>query len=105
MIEDRKLRLAMALVEGRLHKAVGGKRCGCGPCAHWVAVAARQAGVPREQLAAVLPPAARLEPRRSRSPRSMQARICDSATISVRGGDVTAQEGMAILLTRLHDLR
>lgn len=33
MIEDSKLRLALALVTGRLHRAQGDKRCGCGPCA------------------------------------------------------------------------
>jgi len=106
MIEDRKLGFALALLEGRLHKALGDKRCGCGPCAHRVAVAARRAGVPREKLEAALPPAAKAEePSRSRSRRSMRARVCDSSTIRVRGRDLSPEEGLAVLLTKLNHRR
>jgi hypothetical protein len=52
MGEEGRLRFALAILTGRLHQAVGDKRCGCGKCAHWVAVAARRAGVPREHLEA-----------------------------------------------------
>jgi hypothetical protein len=97
-----RVRFALALMEGRVHKAVGDKRCGCGKCAHWVAVAAERAGLRREDLVAVLPPAAKPQRGRPRAPRTLQVRICDSGTIRVRGRDVDPQEGLAILLERLH---
>jgi hypothetical protein len=103
MVDKGKLRFALALIEGRLHPAVGGKRCGCGACAHWVAVAARRAGLPLEDLQAALPPAAKPRSKRPRTPRPWSVRICDSGTIRVRGRDVEPQEGLAILLARLHD--
>lgn len=103
MSEDSKLRFALALVTGRLHKAQGDKRCGCGPCAHRVALAARQAGVSRKRLEAALPPAAKPEPpRRRRRPEPMRVQICESGAISVRGRDIDQQQGLAVLLTRLH---
>jgi len=101
MVEDGKIRFALALLEGRLHKAVGDKRCGCGPCAHWVAVAALHAGVPRESLEAALPPAAKPQRGRRRASRAWTVRICDSGTVRVRGRNVDSQEGLAILLSRL----
>src|SRR5262249_34835888 len=103
MVQDPKIRWALALVAGRLHKAEGGKRCGCGPCAHRVATAARIAGVPRKRLEAALPPVAKPEPRRPRRPRGMQVQICESGSIRVRGRDVEPQEGLAVLLGRLHE--
>ena len=102
MVQDPKVQLALALVAGRLHKAQGDKRCGCGPCAHRVALAARHAGIPRERLLAALPPAAKPESRRPRQPRHMHVRICESGSIRVRGRDVEPQEGVAVLLRRLH---
>jgi hypothetical protein len=106
MVGDGKSRFALALVEGRFHKAVGDKRCGCGQCAHWVAVVARRAGVSRERLEAALPPAAK--PQRERrgcpgAPRAWRVRICESGTIRVRGRDVDPGERLAILLSRLSD--
>lgn len=103
MQEDNKLRIALALLTGRLHKAAGDKRCGCGLCAHWVALAARRTGVSREQLEAALPRPAKPEPHRARKPRAMRVRICDSSTIRIRGKDVDAREGLVILLQRLHN--
>jgi hypothetical protein len=97
MVEDRRLRIALALLEGRLHKASGAKRCGCGPCAHWVAVAARRAGISRGRLEAALPPVAKPEPRRRMASRQGRVRICESSTIRVRGRDVDPREGFAIL--------
>ena len=102
MVQDPKVRFALALVAGRLHKANGDKRCGCGPCAHWVATAARRAGVSRDRLESALPPAAKPEPRRPRTRQRMQARICDSGSIRLRGRDANPGEGMALLLSRLH---
>jgi hypothetical protein len=104
-VDEDRLRFALALIEGRLHKAVGDKRCGCGQCAHWIAIAARRAGVTREDLEAALPAAAKPERPRSRAPREWRVRICDSGTIRVRGRDVDWQEGLAILLARLHHRR
>ena len=105
MTADNKVQQAKAFVEGRIHTAAGEKRCGCGPCAHWVAVAARRAGIPREQLEAALPPAARAERPQRRRPSRTGVRICDSATIRVRGGRAEYGEGVAALLDRLHRLR
>jgi hypothetical protein len=102
MIHDPKLRFALAIVLGRLHTAHGDKRCGCGPCAHWVATAARRAGVPRARLEAALPPAAKPEPPQRRRPRAMQTRICESGTIRPRGQDTDPQAGLTALLSRLH---
>ncbi len=102
MVEQGRLRFALALIEGRLHQAVGEKRCGCGQCAHWVSVTAQRAGVTREELEAALPPAAKPQRARSRAAREWRVRICDSSTIRVRGRDIDSQEGMAILLARLH---
>jgi hypothetical protein len=101
MVEDRRLRFALTLIQGRLHKAVGDKRCGCGQCSHWIAVAAQRSGVPRERLEAALPAAAKPQRGRSRTPRA-GVQICDSATIRVRGRDVDPQEGLALLFKRLH---
>ena len=101
MVEDGRLRFALTLIEGRLHKAMGDKRCGCGQCSHWIAVAARRSGVTLERLEAALPPPAKPERRRSRPPRP-GVRICDSVTVRVRGRDVDPQEGLALLLKRLH---
>ena len=102
MVEDGKLRFALALLEGRLHKAVGGKRCGCGKCAHWVVVAAQRAGLAREVLEAALPQAARPQRPRPRAARGWSVQICESAAIRVRGRDIDPQQGLAILLSRLH---
>lgn len=103
MGENTGIEKAIALTEGRLHRAVGHKRCGCGPCAHQITVAARQAGVRREQLEAALPPAARPQPRpRRQRRRESLVRISDSCTVRVRGCDVQPHEGLALLLGRLH---
>lgn len=103
MSDDSKLRFALALVAGRLHKAQGGKRCGCGPCAYRVALAATQAGISRKRLEQALAPVAKPEPpRRRRHPRPMRVQICESGAVRVRGRDIDQQEGLAILLTRLH---
>ena len=105
MVQDNsdanRLRFALALIAGRLHKAVGDKRCGCGACAHWVTVAARRAGVRREDLEAALPPAAKPQ-RRRRTPRQWTVPICDSGIIRVRGRDIDEREGLALLFERLH---
>ena len=97
-----RVRFALALIEGRLHKAVGDKRCGCGKCAHWVTVAAQRAGLRREDLEAALPPAAQTAAPRPRVARTWQVPICESGTVRVRGRDVDPQQGLAILLERLH---
>ncbi|HTQ22633.1 hypothetical protein [Mycobacterium sp.] len=102
-MEIGRLKFALALVEGRLHKAVGDKRCGCGQCAHWVTVAAQRAGIACDELEAALAPVAKPQRRRQRRPRPMGVQVCDSATIRVRGRDVDPREGLAILLARLHD--
>ncbi len=105
MRENTRIQIAVALTAGRLHQAVGDKRCGCGPCAHQVAMAARRAGVRREQLEAALPPAARPEPRQRRNQRTRRnstVRLSEACTLRVRGGDIDPQEGMALLQERLH---
>jgi len=103
MSEVSKLRFALALLTGRLHQAQGDKRCGCGPCAHRIALAAKQAGVSRQRLVAALPAAAKAHlARRPRSAHTMQVRICESSAIRVRGGDVAPADGLAVLLARLH---
>lgn len=103
MGEQDKLRVAMALIKGRLHPAAGDKRCGCGPCAHQVAMAARRAGVSRQQLEAALAPAAKPDrPRQARRRAPMQARICDSSTIRPRGHEGDRAEGISAFLSRLH---
>ncbi len=102
MVEQDRLRFAVALLKGRLHRAVGEKRCGCGQCAHWVSVAAQRAGVTRKELEAALPPAAKPQRTRSRAARQWRVRICDSSTIRVRGRDIDSQEGLAVLLARLY---
>ena len=104
-MEEGRLRFALTLIEGRLHKAVGDKRCGCGPCAHWVTVAAQRAGVRREDLVAALPPVARQRRQRRAAPRRWRVPICDSSSIRVRGRDVDEGEGLALLLARLHGQR
>ena len=103
MVEERRVRFAVNLLKGRLHRAVGGKRCGCGACAHWVAMAARRAGIPREQLEAALAPAAAAQKRPSRRLQPMRVKISESSTFRVRGREVTGHEGLAMLLTRFHD--
>lgn len=102
MGENTRIQIAVALTEGRLHTAVGDKRCGCGPCAHQVVMAARRAGVTREQLEAALPPAARPEPRPRRRRCDSLVRLSESCTVRVRGRDVEVQQGLALLLGRLH---
>ena len=102
MSDDSKLRFALALVTGRLHKAQGDKRCGCGPCGHRIALAAKQAGISRKRLEQALPPAAKPEPPRRRRRRPMRVQICESSVVRVRGRDINQQEGLAILLARLH---
>lgn len=101
-MQDPKVRFARAILSGRLHSAHGDKRCGCGPCAHWVAMAARRVGIPRDRLETALPPAAKPEPPRRRKPRPMQARICESGSVRLRGQDVDPQAGLAVWLSRLH---
>lgn len=75
MAQDPEVRFALAIVAGRLHTANGDRRCGCGPCAHWVAIAAHRAGIPREYLESALPPT----PRR-------QARACPPAQAAAAAG-------------------
>jgi hypothetical protein len=77
MVEDGRLRFALTLIEGRLHKAVGDKRCGCGQCSHWIAFAARRSGVTRESLEAALPPPAKPERRRTRPKRRIHGPLPD----------------------------
>jgi hypothetical protein len=103
MTEEDRLKFALALIKGRLHKAVGEKRCGCGQCAHWVTVAAKHAGVRRAHLVAALPPAAKPQRASRRARQPWRVRICDSTTIRIRGRDVDEGEGLAILISRLHD--
>ena len=91
MVQDPKLRFALALCVGRLHKAHGDKRCGCGPCAHWVAVAAKWAGVPRQRLEAALPAPAKPEPRRRRRPQSMRGRSASPARSASVGAISTSR--------------
>jgi hypothetical protein len=102
MSDDNKIRVAKALLQGRLHQAVGDKRCGCGPCAHQIAMAARRAGVRRDALEAALLPVARPEPRHRRPRPSGRVRIAESCTIRVRGDRAEYGDGLAILLERLH---
>jgi hypothetical protein len=102
-MESRRMQFALDQLKGRLHDSVGDKRCGCGPCAYWVARAARAAGVSRAELEARLPPPAKAERPRSRRSQPMRARICESGTIRPRGSDVDPQSGLAMLFTRLHD--
>lgn len=103
MGENTRIEKAIALTEGRLHTAVGDKRCGCGPCAHQVAMAARRAGVTQEQLQAALPPAARPEPgARRRRPGGPLGPISESCTVRMRGRGADPREGVALLAERLH---
>jgi hypothetical protein len=95
------MRFALTQLKGRLHEAVGDKRCGCAPCAYWVAMAARSAGVDRRRLEAQLPPPAKPE-RRRRRPAAMRVRVCASGTFRTRGADADTQQGLAVLLSRLH---
>lgn len=98
--------IALALIEGKLHRAVGDKRCGCGACAYWIVRAARTVGISRSSLEAALPPAAKPEPhgrRGRRAPGASRARICEAGTFRVRGRDVDAQQGLGMLLARLHE--
>lgn len=104
MTGNTTLQAALAGLEGRLHTAAGDKRCGCGPCAHQVAMAARRTGVPRDVLEAALPAPARPEPRERRRRRQSLVRISDSCTIRVRGDKGVTQEGLALLLGRFHNL-
>ncbi len=96
MMDEGKVRFALALPEGRLHKAVGGKRCGCGACGHWVAVAACHAGLAREELEAVSPAPAKPTRRRGRAGVQGAFTSATPAAIRVRGRDVDAREGLAI---------
>lgn len=100
---DERVRFALTLIEGKLHRAAGDRRCGCGVCGYWVARAARTAGIARHRLEAALPPAAKPEPRRRRAPGPGRVQICESSTIRVRGRDVDPQQGLAVLLARLHE--
>lgn len=92
---------ALALLPGRLHKAVGDKRCGCGACSHWVVVAARSAGINTADLIGALAPAATAERPSARARGESRIRICDSATVRSRGGE-RGGVGLAALLARLH---
>jgi len=96
-----RIEYAQALLQGRLHRAAGDKRCGCGACAHQVAVVARRAGITSAELVAAMEPVAKPDSARSRGRAESRVRICDSATIRRRGAD--APEGMAVFLARLHD--
>lgn len=100
---DQQLRFALALVEGRLHTAVGDKRCGCGPCAHWVAVAARRPGIPRARPEEALLPSAKPEPSRRSRTRGMRVRLTEHASVRVSGGQGSPSEGLAAFLAQLHD--
>ncbi|OBJ98307.1 hypothetical protein A5746_12995 [Mycolicibacterium conceptionense] len=100
MGHNNRITFAIAQLQGRLHTAVGDKRCGCGLCGYWVARAARSAGTSRQTLEAHLAPAAK--PRRHRrASRPLTSRICDSSTIRARGSEDLG-EGIALLLSRLH---
>lgn len=90
MEQDKRIAFALGQLKGRLHTATGDKRCGCGQCRYWVAMAARAAGVSRQRLEGHLPQAAKPE-RPRRKPRPMTARIGESGS------------GVALLLSRLHD--
>ena len=104
MVEQDKLQVAMALIKGRLHTAVGEKRCGCGQCAHQVAMAARRAGVSRQRLEAALAPVAKAErPRHARRQAPLQARICDASTIRPRGHEGDRAAGISAFMSRLHN--
>ncbi|MHA7666812.1 hypothetical protein [Mycolicibacterium sp. HS_4_1] len=103
MVEQDKMQAALALVKGRLHTAAGSTRCGCGPCAHQVATAARRAGIPRQRLEAALAPVAKPDRlRQARRPEPMRTWIGDSSTIRPRGHDGNRDEGLSALLSRLH---
>lgn len=101
-MQDPRVRFALAIVAGRLHKANGDKRCGCGACAHWVAIAAHRAGIPKEHLESALPQPAKPAGARQRKPQRLQVRICEGGSVRLRGQDVDPQEGLALLLRRLH---
>lgn len=102
MVTDQRLAYALAVVAGRLHTAVGEKRCGCGQCAYWVRLAALAAGISRVRLEEALPAPARPEPMRRRQPRELRVRISDHSTVRVRGRAAEPSEGLAALLARLH---
>ena len=102
-VRPSRVEFAQGLVKGRLHEAVGGKRCGCRQCAYWVTVAAGRAGISREQLESVLAPVAAADWSHARARAQLRARIGDTATVSVRGRDVEASAGLAVLLARFHD--
>lgn len=101
MLQDSRISFALARLEGRLHRAAGDKRCGCAQCAWWVAMAAKAAGVSREQLEDRLPPRARSE-RRRRAARPMTTRIAESGTFRARGAAGTDGAGILLMLSRLH---
>lgn len=101
MGQDKRIAFAIAQLQGKLHTAAGDKRCGCGPCGHWVARAARSAGISRQSLEAHLGPAAKPQTRRA-TRRPLTSRICDSSTIRPRGSDEVGT-GIALLLNRLHE--
>lgn len=89
MEQDKRIAFALAQLVGRLHTATGDKRCGCGPCRHWVAIAAKAAGVSRERLESHLLPPAKADRHRCR-PRPMTSRIGESGS------------GIDMMLRRLH---
>ncbi len=104
MVEDRKMRFAVAIVEARTaeHQARGEKRCGCGACAHWVIMAAHWTGVDRAKLVAALPEPAKAATQRRRVQRGLRVQICESGTVRFRGSDAGEAAGLALLLGRLH---
>ncbi|MCF6389371.1 hypothetical protein L2K20_20555 [Mycobacterium sp. MBM] len=89
MEQDKRIAFALDQLKGRLHSATGDKRCGCGPCRHWVGMAAKAAGVSPERLESHLPPPAKPGRHRCR-PRPMTSRIGESGS------------GIDMMLRRLH---
>lgn len=104
MLQDSRISFGLARLAGRLHRAAGDKRCGCGQCAWWVALAANAAGVSRQQLEDRLPPPARSE-RKRRPVRPMTARIGDAGAFRVRGAAGTDDNGILLMLSRLHQTK
>lgn len=89
MEQDKRIAFAVDQLEGRLHTATGDKRCGCGPCRHWVGMASKAAGVSRQRLESHLLPPAKAD-RHRRRPRPITSRIGESGS------------GIDMMLRRLH---